>query len=356
MNGHFERFGDLPMRTAIATFVRPAEDRLRFIRQLGVRDVILWGTTFGEPTGTRRDEIDAGELSEMRRQIEAHGHRLFAVETLPAPWYDRIITGAEGWREQIAHFQNSIRAVAAAGVPVLGYNWVLHGVWRTSYTAELRGGARGTAFHADDVRNLGLTHGREFVEADFWRNYERFLEAVLPVAEREGVLLTLHPNDPPVEQVGGVPFLFRDRASFQRAMDLGSSRYHGLTLCLGCWSEMGEDIPDVVRHFGAQGKIAYVHFQAVRGSVPCFHETFVDEGDYGGFDAWQVLQTLQEVGFRGVMIPGHVPQMEGDIEWRTGESYSGTPYQHPMGGYRARAFTIGYLRGMLRALDEDRPS
>ena len=50
------------------------------------------------------------------------------------------------------------------------------------------------------------------------------------------------------------------------------------------------------------------------------------------------------------MIPGHVPQTEGDVEWRTPESSQYTPYNHPMGGYRARAYTIGYLKGMLHAV------
>jgi mannonate dehydratase len=170
------------MRTALATFVRPNDERLRFIRQLGVEDVIQWGATFGAPSGTRESEIDAGELLAMKRQIESHGMRLYAVETLPAPWYGRIITGGEGAAEQIVHFQNTIRAVAAAGVPILGYNWFLHGVWRTSFTAELRGGARGTAFDIAHTQDAGLTHGVVFDEKRFWENYTRFLEAVIPVA------------------------------------------------------------------------------------------------------------------------------------------------------------------------------
>ncbi|HBY58211.1 MAG TPA: mannonate dehydratase, partial [Solibacterales bacterium] len=101
-----------------------------------------------------------------------------------------------------------------------------------------------------------------------------FLEAVLPVAEREGVRLALHPNDPPVPKIGGVPFLFHSRNNFRRALALASSPSHALCLCLGCWSEMGERGTDVVREFGPAGKIVYVHFQAVQGCVPCFHETF----------------------------------------------------------------------------------
>ena len=270
------------------------------------------------------------------------------METLPAHWYNEIVLGSEGCDRQIRHFQNSIRAAARAGIPVLGYCWNVHGVWRLG-SAELRGGAHGTAFDLETA-DVQLTHGRRYSEDELWRNYERFLAAVLPVAEAEGVSLAMHPNDPPVASRGGIPFLFRNRRNFQRAMDLVPSPNHGLTLCLGCWSEMGEDVVDVIRDFGAQGKLFYAHFQAVKGAVPRFHETFVDEGDYGGSDAWQVLCALDRAGFGGVMIPGHVPQMEGDEEWRTSASYQHTPFQHPMGGYRARAYTIGYLKGMLRGL------
>lgn len=342
------------MRPAVAAFVPPEESRLRFIRQLGVEDLILWGTTFGQASGTTEWELDAAELAALRKRAETHGLRVFGVETLPSHWYNEIILGSAQAARQIAHLQNSIRALAAAGIGVLGYNWFLHGVWRTSMTQPLRGSALGTAFDATEAEGIPLSHGAEFDEEFFWDNYERFLEAVLPVAEREGVRLALHPNDPPVERIGGVPFLFRSRENFRRALALDSSPSHALCLCLGCWSEMGERGSQVVREFGPQGKIVYVHFQAVQGSVPCFHETFIDEGNYGGDDAWEVLTALRDTGFKGVMIPGHVPQMEGDEEWRPSHSFQKTPYRHPMGGYRARAFTIGYLKGMLRALEGPR--
>lgn len=138
-------FDRLPMRVALATFVRPSPERLRFIKQLGVDDVILWGTTFGQASDTSEDELRLEELSELRDQIEGAGLRLFAIETLPAHFYDKIMLGEEGRDKQIEHFQNSIRATGRAGIPILGYNWILSGVWRTSFVKELRGGARGTA-------------------------------------------------------------------------------------------------------------------------------------------------------------------------------------------------------------------
>lgn len=348
--GRRASFEQLPMRVALATFVPPSAERLRFIKQLGVDDVILWGTTFGKASSTSEHEISLDELNALRRRIEDAGLRLFAVETLPAHFYDEIILGSEQRDKQIEHFKRSIQAVGRAGIPVFGYNWILDGVWRTTFSNTLRGGARGTAFREADTRDVPFTHNRDYTEEEFWGHYEHFVRQVIPVAEGEGVKLAIHPNDPPVEKIGGVPFLFRNFANFKRALEILPSDNHGLTFCLGCWSEMGADIVEMARHFGDLRKLFYVHFQAVRGSVPEFHETFIDEGDYGGHDAFEVLKTLKEVGFRGVMIPGHVPQIEGDIEWRTQESASHTPYTHPMGGFRARAYTIGYLKGMLRAI------
>jgi mannonate dehydratase len=93
---------------------------------------------------------------------------------------------------------------------------------------------------------------------------------------------------------------------------------------------MGEDLFDVIEYFGERDEIVYVHFRDVDGTVPKFNETFVDEGN---FDEYQILQALRDVGFSGMMIPDHVPKLEGDDSWK----------------HRGRAFTVGYLRGMLKS-------
>jgi hypothetical protein len=73
----------LRMRVALATFVAPSRERLRFIRQLGVTDLILWGTTFRGPRQPGGGEVPFKELVALRNQAENHGLRVFAVETLP---------------------------------------------------------------------------------------------------------------------------------------------------------------------------------------------------------------------------------------------------------------------------------
>ncbi len=152
---------------------------------------------------------------------------------------------------------------------------------------------------------------------------------MIPVAEAAGVDLALHPVDPPVlESLGGIPRLFRNVENFEKSMDLVPSDNHGLKLCLGCFSQMGEDVTDVIRRFGERDQIVFVHFRDVVGTVPEFHETFVDTGN---FDTGDAVRTLHDIGFDGAVIPDHVPKMEGDDDWR----------------HRARGFTVGYLRGVI---------
>ncbi len=348
-------FAALPMRVALATFAPPTDDRLRFIKQIGADDVIVWGNTFRAPALDSQnrqpvapDELTFKELVTLRSRIEDYGLRFFAIENVPVHFYDKIMLGKDGRERQIEHYQNTIRAVGRAGIPILGYNWMPSGVWRTSFTKRLRGGARGTAFDSRLAEGAPPTHGREYSEAEFWENLHYFLENVIPVAEAENVKLAIHPNDPPIERVGGLPCLFRSFETISRALDLVPSDNHGLTFCLGTWGEMGVNLVETIRHFGARKKLFYVHFQATNGHVPEFNETFVDAADYVAFE---IIRALKAANFNGVMIPGHVPQIEGDTEWRTPESAAFTPYNHPMGGHRARAYTIGFLRGMLHVLD-----
>ena len=98
------------------------------------------------------------------------------------------------------------------------------------------------------------------------------------------------------------------------------------------WSEMGENVVDVVHRFGG-AKIFYVHFRDVQGVVPKFQECFVGEGN---LDMVAVVRALKETGFSGFMIDDHVPIMSGDSDW----------------GHRGRAHAIGYMQALLEVLCE----
>ena len=109
----------------------------------------------------------------------------------------------------------------------------------------------------------------------------------------------------------------------------------GLLFCVGCWTEMGgsSNVLRGIRHFGPQGRIAYVHFRDVKGRADKFAECFIGEGD---LDATAVMRALKEVGFSGPIIDDHAPRMIGDEGW----------------SFRARGYQTGYLQGLLRAVED----
>jgi len=327
---------DLPIRPAWGHLREPIDDDLlQYAVQLGVRDVLV--DKGHDDSVLDAGGLDAGALVRLRERVEDAGLRLNAIEQLPTESFEEIILGQDGRREQLEVFENSVRALGEAGIPILGFHWAPSGVWRTSSTHRIRGGARTTAYDHDELGEVAHTHGREFSEEELWENYEWFVERIVPVAEEAGVKLALHPNDPPIEGIGGVPFLFRDLESFRRGIDeTYPSDNLGLKMGFGCWSQMeGVDPLDAIEHFGE--KIFYVHFRDVEGSGHQFHETFVDQGNCSMYEA---IRTMREAGATPALTPDHVPAVIGDTE-----------DQH-----RGYGFTLGYLTGIVDALDEEHPA
>ncbi|WP_331234094.1 mannonate dehydratase [Natronorarus salvus] len=332
-----------------------SDERLRYVAQLGVEDVFVNPV---EPTGgtggdvfvdeSDRTETDRRlplgpdtipseeELQELKAACADHGIRLAGIHTLGYNVYGDVKFGREGAEGQLTAIEELIRNMGAADLTTLGYQWNPRGVvpMRTG-TTRIRGDAVATEFQREDIDlPSGPVLEREYTEEELWENYEAFLERILPVAEEAGVTLALHPIDPPIDEpIGGIPRLFRDTESFRRAMDAVPSENHGLKLCLGCFSEMGVDVPGVIQEFGNSNDIVFVHFRDVVGTGDSFNETFVDCGNY---DEHEAMCALAETDFDGIVIPDHVPQMTGDTDW----------------GHRGRGFTAGYLRGLAKAVGE----
>lgn len=324
------------MRVALGQFNELSHERLTFAAQLGVSGVLLNTPVL---PGERRWELD--DLAWMRKRCDDYGLRLEALENTPVGFYERAMLGLDGRDEQIAGYQETIRHMGAAGIPVLGYHWMPNGVWRTP-DRHGRGGALVTAFYAEDLERFPLRHGRRehplaegrsFSAQQMWDNYRYFMERVLPVAEEAGVTLALHPDDPPVPELGGIARLFYHFEGFQRAIAEFDSPNHGLDFCLGCWSEMGPDPLAAIRYFGQRGKICYVHFRDVQGVAPNFQECFLGEGNVNVVAA---MRALHEVGFQGFIIDDHVPQLVDDTGW----------------GHRGRAHATGYIQALVSAVTQ----
>ncbi|WP_148294601.1 mannonate dehydratase [Halarchaeum acidiphilum] len=332
-----ELFNGHPMRSALGTYKPLTDDRIRLMRQLGVSDVLLTphrheGFESSMPMGEAWSETD---LTALVDRVNDLGMRLFAFEKMPVPLYEILLAAGDERAEKIDVIAETVRNMGAAGVPVLGYSGhPPDGAVRTTREYPVRGDALASAYDEDDLEPRRIVD-HDVTESELWEAYQEFLDAVLPVAEEVGVTLAVHPSDPPVEELFGVPLLFRNRENFERALEMGNSPNHGLKLCLGCWSEMGEDVEEIIRSFGGDD-IVYVHFRDVVGTVPQFHETFLDDPE-GNYDEYAVVRALDDVGFDGVMTPDHVPLLQGDEGWE-------------FGSILGRTYTVGYLNGLLRSV------
>jgi mannonate dehydratase len=200
-----------------------------------------------------------------------------------------------------------------------------------------------TAFDYDMVRDKPPTEYGEFTKDHMWNCLEYFLRAVVPEAEALDMKLALHPDDPQVDYIQGIPRIMNTVANFDRMLALVPSKVNGITLCQGNFSLMGADIPTLIRRWGRAGKIHFVHFRNVRelsGVLPStkFTETFHDEGD---IDMYEAMKAYYDIGFRGAIRADHVPTMAGEENSRPGYMTLGN------------LFAIGYIRGLAEAVSKE---
>ncbi len=316
------------MKIAVGQLRSLDDEALAFAAQLGATGIQLNNPDL---PGDRRWEFM--DLLNLVTRIEDVGLELFALENTPNSFFDKAMLGLPGRDEQIENYAETIRNLGRAGIPILGFHWMPNSVWRTSRTTPGRGGAEVTSFDMDLARNAPPSFDREYTAEDMWANLEYFLRAVVPVAEEAGVKLAAHPDDPPVESLGGVARILKDWDGFDRMLGIVDSPNLGLDFCMGCWSEMmGMKCLEAIRHFGGLGKIFYVHFRDVQGAAGKFQECFLGEGNV---DVATAIRTLRKIGFDGYLLDDHVPGIVND------QGY----------GYRGRAHALGFISGLLAATD-----
>ena len=169
-----------------------------------------------------------------------------------------------------------------------------------------------------------------FTKEEIWENYTYFIKQVAPVAEEAGVRIGIHPDDPPVPVLAGVPrCIFSNFEGYKRALEIANSPNVGICLCCGTWLEggkklTGKDPEEMIRYFGAK-KIWKIHFRNVSAPLPHFVETFMDNGYY---DMCKIMKALRDVNFDGIVILDHSPTMVG-------------------GNYAQTAYGFAYMKALL---------
>jgi mannonate dehydratase len=274
------------------------------------------------------------ELAALKRDINEAGLELEAIENFdPAHWSDVLLDGPKK-RQQLEGLKTIIRNVGQAGIPVVGYNFSIAGVAGRVKGPFARGNAEAVGMDGpfDQPVPSGMVWNMVYDRAapsgvvpsatsdQLWQRLKDFLDALIPVAEEAGVTLAAHPDDPPMPTIRGQPRLVFQPRLYQKLIDLKPSARNALEFCVGTLAEMTEgDLYDAVDTYSRQGKLAYVHLRNVRGKVPFYKETFIDDGDV---DIPRVLQILKRNNFDGVIIPDHAPQLTCAAPWHAGMAYA----------------------------------
>ncbi|MGC9521195.1 MAG: mannonate dehydratase [Anaerolineae bacterium] len=299
---------------------------LLFAKQLGIPCVYTW---------VRPEQRTYDFLARLRETVERAGLELYMVGNMDVGKSDKIHLALPGRDEIVAQFQTFVRNLGRAGIRHTTFTWEPDRVW-SSAPSTTRGGARTRHVDLAEMKARPYTHDRAYSEDEIWANFAYFIERMIPVCEEADVRLCLHPNDPPTDELGGIPCLIRDWAAYDRAFAIADSPYLGMEFCVGCWLEGGEafgNVLDGIRHFHEQGRIFIVHFRNVTSPLPIFSETFLDDGY---MDMYQVMRTFCEVGYAGAMTLDHTPQFVGDDAKRAGTAYA-----------------IGYMRALLERAEAE---
>ena len=314
----------------IAEFIPPTPSPLwKLSRQAGI-DLAVGGLPFD--TLQRGENLcDLAPLTRMQAVYHEGGFKLAVIEARPP--LNNAKRGLPGRDAEIDTVCTLITNMGKLGIPVWCYEWMADFNWlRTNMATPSRGGSVVTSFDLNDLP-ADLTPNPPIDEPALWDNLQYFLHRVLPVAEKAGVKLSMHPDDPPLSPIRGVGRIMRSIPNYQRLMDLADSPMNTITLCQGNFTLMTPDLPAAIRSFGP--KISFVHFRDVRGVPEKFHETWHDAGQT---DMLACMQAYRDAGVTGVLRPDHVPTVEGDSNANAGYSSFG------------RLYAIGYIRGLREAV------
>lgn len=334
--------GTKPLKARLGHQMRWVDDEnLSYLARYGVEGICA-SATIKDPA---RLVANKEEMMILREAVEKHGMTLEMTDSvlLRSSFIDDeknpgIMLAQSPQRDrEIEAFQNLIRACAAAGVPALKYNMSLLGVVRSGTTPG-RGDALYATWRLKDAPPKQPLTRAGVVNADaFWERITYFLERVVPVANEYKVKIACHPNDPgmPPEGYRGIHTVLGTVEGLEQFLSIQESPYHGLNFCQGTVSEdltdPGKQIFDVIRRFGKRNKIFNVHFRNIRGRRDDFMEVFPDEGSV---DFVSALKVYREIGYSGLLMPDHVPKVEGDRPGAEEQNF---------------AFAFGYIRGLMQA-------
>lgn len=304
---------------------------MRRLRQIGVDHVLMGGPKI------------PWKEADIRALIERFKAGGITICNLMISGFNDVIWGRAGAEAQTQAVVDSILAAGRAGLAVIEYNFYANRLTEGYKEETGRAGAGYTAYDYELSKSLPPredvgTHTR----AAQLERARRFLKAVVPAAEKAGVRLAIHPNDPPVPLSRGSEQIIATFDHWKEYLNLVDSPYHGMTYDCGVCREMGEDPVAVCRYLGERDRINHAHYRnvRVRKSYVDYVEVFLDDGEV---DMFAVMRELVRQKYPRAIYPEHPRGLDLD-------RILGKPNFYPGGGgFAGEIYNVGYTRAMLQA-------
>jgi mannonate dehydratase len=333
-------------------------DKIRQVPGLGGIITTLYGVPVGEEW--KREEMFA-----LKKQVEEAGLVIAGIESLNV--HDSIKTAGADRDQYIEKYINTLKVIAEADIHLVCYNFMAVFDWTRSDLSKTRpDGAKVMAYEQklidqvrpDDmfdvmnskaqghllpgwepermakIKELFELYSKVDEEALF-ANLEYFLKAIMPVCEKYGIKMAIHPDDP-AWSVFGLPRIMTDKKKLLRIVNMVDRPHNGVTMCTGSLgSDPDNDIPDIIRSL--KGRIHFAHVRNVKHNGPGDFEESAHISCDGSLDMYAIMRALYDIGFDGPIRPDHGRNIWGEVSM-------------PGYGLYDRAIGAGYLSGLLEAI------
>ena len=340
-NGMPQEGPDTPKLTMYIS-ADPTESEMKKIKQIGIN----WVDMPDMPPPPWTEDW-------FRKRMDLLATQGLKLGIVMVPWFKngamepeflKVVHGLPGRDEMIEKLKASIVAAGKAGLPVVEYDFFPHRANEGYKEIPGRGGSGLLSFDYDRMKDLPPIPSEGAVSYDqVWANLTYFLKAVVPVAEKAGVRLCVHPNDPPPKLSRGSGQVLNTLKDWKRLIETVDSPSNGITFDCGVTRELGEDPVAVCRYFASRDRISQVHFRNVKLTKPNekYVEVWDDEGDD---DLLAVMKELIRNNYKHLIMPEHPRTTENDKGQKNG-------------GYTGWVYNVGYARSMMQvALMELRKS
>ncbi|MGN8817274.1 mannonate dehydratase [Oribacterium sp. HCP28S3_H8] len=318
----------VPVRTA------DSDDTLRYIEQMGIEYV---GLSLKESEVLGQDGYDI--IMRQKERFAKYNLKVSDATVGSLQKNKAIHLNLPNRDAEINKFQKMLEVFAKAEIPFTSIAWQPNGILRTDHrVGKYTRGGKSAYCDADEILARPNAEKRAYTEDEIWENFKYFMDQVIPVAEDHHIRLALHPNDPPIACMAGIPSLIYNMECYRRAFKAAhGSKTLGIKLCTGCWLEGGSAFGDIfsdIKELCAEDRILCVHFRNVSAPLPRFEETLAEDG-YA--DMYAIMKQLIQCNCNAVISVDHA--------FEPLDGFGGM-----MGSF---AYPTGFMKGLIWAIEKE---